>query len=376
MNGSEREQWTGLRSDLEQKLRDAISLNEQMRSQLDSLHDEKERNERELKSQVEAISKRASGVNGWESRYETLDKTHQDLRSELSRQEKVTNEVRNDAADLLRHLRDLSQRTDQNIHREEELVQRVQQLENEAREWKSRYAKAKTQGRNMRTGSVALPTSDARQLGQEPGFCAPDGRVSDLLVTRFQLSIDELLHTARTNDPGQVLVRVKMVTTAVRNIILAVGGNESVQREQGQQLSKLRSKISATASNLITAAKNFAISDGVLPVSLLDAAASHLSTSIVGLLRLVKIRPTPPSELEHEEDANSIIADSPADYYSFSHTRSNTRDNAVYSLPYDTQGTQGNAPEGNLPTNGLPNGNNHHTGSLPANIGKIEELKV
>jgi len=53
---------------------------------------------------------------------------------------------------------------------------------------------------------------------------------------------------------------------------------------------------------LITASKNFVSANGLSPVSLLDAAASHLTAAVVELVRTVKIRPTPAGELEDDDD--------------------------------------------------------------------------
>ena len=72
-----------------------------------------------------------------------------------------------------------------------------------------------------------------------------------------------------------------------------------------KQQAKLKSRVSATANNLITATKNHTSSGGLSPVSLLDAAASHLSTAVVELVKHVKVRPTPEDELEgDDEDAD------------------------------------------------------------------------
>lgn len=57
-------------------------------------------------------------------------------------------------------------------------------------------------------------------------------------------------------------------------------------------LQELKAKVHATLSNLMTASKNHATSFGVSPVSLVDAAASHLSNTVVELVRLLKIRRT------------------------------------------------------------------------------------
>lgn len=74
------------------------------------------------------------------------------------------------------------------------------------------------------------------------------------------------------------------------------------------RLQSLKSKTNATLSNLMTASKNHAMSFGVSPVSLLDAAASHLSSTIVDLVRILKIKRTTssaPSSAQSESRAFS-----------------------------------------------------------------------
>jgi hypothetical protein len=66
------------------------------------------------------------------------------------------------------------------------------------------------------------------------------------------------------------------------------------------RLVALKSKTHATLSNLMTASKNHAMSFGVSPVSLLDAAASHLASTVVDLIRLLKVRRTNPNESGRE----------------------------------------------------------------------------
>lgn len=68
--------------------------------------------------------------------------------------------------------------------------------------------------------------------------------------------------------------------------------NSSLLSSELERLSSLETKTTATLSNLMTACKNHAISFGLSPVSLVDAAASHLSATVVELIRLVKIKRT------------------------------------------------------------------------------------
>ncbi len=68
--------------------------------------------------------------------------------------------------------------------------------------------------------------------------------------------------------------------------------------------------MSSTANNLITASKNFAASAGISPVSLLDAAASHLVAAVVELLANSQDTATPAGELEDDDDGTITPVDS------------------------------------------------------------------
>ena len=68
------------------------------------------------------------------------------------------------------------------------------------------------------------------------------------------------------------------------------GRAASLSEDERDKLYALKSKCNATLSNLTTAARNHATSHGLSPVSLLDAAASHLSMTIIELVRLLHLR--------------------------------------------------------------------------------------
>lgn len=285
--------------------------------------------ERELKVQKgQNIMQQDAGENEWKMRFEDLDRAHQALQAELKQQQNVTNEVKHDAAAFLDEMRALSAQSSRSCEREENLIYQVHKLEDQVNEWKNRYARTKTQLRNLRTSSLGLSLQqpDTTQLR---GFTDQDGLIKGLHVTRYQIAIDELLRAARGNEPASVLPHVKSVVIAVRNISQDIGNVSLNEDEQSQQKIKLRSKISATANNLITASRNFAISDGLSPVSLLDAAASHLTAAVVNLTRVVKIQPTSPTVLEDDDDS-SFIAESPA-YYGIQFDRSSGGGESVNS---------------------------------------------
>jgi G protein-coupled receptor kinase-interacting protein 1 C term len=79
--------------------------------------------------------------------------------------------------------------------------------------------------------------------------------------------------------------------------------------EEDSRIKKLKTRLSATANNLITATKNHAASQGVSPVSLVDAAASHLSATVVDLVKLVKLRPGSTASFDDTRSEHSRYSD-------------------------------------------------------------------
>lgn len=376
-----------MQSDLDDKLTEARNLNNNLQSELDKVRIDHANTEGELRSQVDTLTTEASvGKSEWKARYDNLDKVHQELRSALWRQDKVTTDVKQEAAGFLNQMKALSERSNESQEREEDLVRQIHKFEKELQEWKNRYARKRTQARTLRASAMAisLQQADAGQVANNGGFTSQDGLVKDIHVTRFQIAIDELLQSARGDEPNAVLKSVKPVVIAVRDIIIDLGDTQSSQDEAMQQKYKFKAKVSATANNLITASKNFATSKGLSPVSLLDAAASHLTTSTVELIRLVKIRPTPAQDLE-EQDENDVIADSPADNYGMSRVRESTGADSVYSTVTDPRRSIQHATQSKsakLNQNDFPNGAQYAIGPKSTHgiykypDSKREELRV
>ncbi|KAI9757792.1 MAG: component of the polarisome [Chaenotheca gracillima] len=303
---TERREWSDLRSDLEGKVSEAQSLNDSLQSELDRVRADNDDLEHRVRQGA------SSGGDEWRSRFDTLQRDHSDLQVELREQQQVTEEVRQEATHFLNEMKVLSDQDRQSWEKEEQLVGRIDQLEKEAADWKSRYARTKTQMRNLRASSIGLsvPPPDAGQYAKDGGFASPNGLVKDVHVTKFQIAIDELLRIARSGEPVLVLDYIKSVVMSVRYITHDITSASSADDAGAPLRNKLKARVSATANNLTTAAKNFAASNGISPISLLDAAASHLTSAVVELVRAVKIRPTPAGELE-EDEANLAAGDSP-----------------------------------------------------------------
>ncbi|TEY34763.1 hypothetical protein BOTCAL_0619g00030 [Botryotinia calthae] len=313
---ADRKEWEDLRLDLENRLADAQNLNDTLQSEIDRARDSQANSDRELKSQIEelqiALVDAGKSLGSGDA---DLERENEELRAELRDQQKITEDVRSEAQEFLREMRMLSERSTASYEREEQLETMVNKLEDEVKDWRNRYAKTKTQLRTLRVSSIGLPIQDAAEYAKDTGFTAENGIIKDVHVTKFQVSIDELLHMARTSDPEKVIEYMKNVVINVRQISQDIDKAPQSSAELAQKQAKLKSRLSATANNLITASKNFAGAKGLSPFSLLDAAASHLTTAVIELVRTVKIRPTPAGELEDNGDdtvvSNEVVVPAP-----------------------------------------------------------------
>ncbi|KAL9091089.1 MAG: hypothetical protein Q9165_005016 [Trypethelium subeluteriae] len=326
--GADRAEWDDMRGDLEQKLADAQTLNESIQSELERFRTDSTNTERELRVQLEE-AREAQATKGfdeehnnqgeWQQRYETLQQ-------ELYDQDQIIDEVRREAKQYLAEMRTLTTQSSDALESESRLIAQVHSLEAELQDWKTRYAKARTQLRHLRTSSLGLasqPLQQAGHLARDDTLVAADGLVADVHVTRFQLAVDELLATARQPEgQGQrTLDAMKGVVMATRAItadcdaggihtptsagaLVSPEGRPEAGAGQmtptSKNPSRLKGRVSATANNLITAAKNHAGAQGLAPVSLLDAAASHLVMGVVELVRVCRVRST--GEGEEGED--------------------------------------------------------------------------
>ncbi|KNG87983.1 cell polarity protein [Aspergillus nomiae NRRL 13137] len=329
---SERQEWEDLKLDLESKISKVEDLNSSLQTELDKVRTEHDAMERELRSQVDGASQEGAGDAELQARFADLEVKHKGLQAELQEQQQVTEEVRREAAGFLMEMKALSEQSHSRWEHEERLSSEVHRLEEEVKQWKSRYAKAKTQLRHLRASSTGIELhSDVNAIAKDNAFLQENGLVKDVHVTKFQISIDELLRIARFDDYNLVMQQIKAVVIAVRHVLHDV--EVASDREDGLSASRTKAtrKVSATANNLITASKNFASSCGLSPVSLLDAAASHLSTAVVDLIRLVKIQPSPAGDLNEDDEEQLAHMKSP-DYFSVAPSQGRFSNNgSIYS---------------------------------------------
>ena len=147
--------------------------------------------------------------------------------------------------------------------------------------------------------SYVLPAATSALFLQKPKFddqlpVSADGVIPDVHLTAFLTAIDSLLSAGRGNAPTRVLTPMKSVVNAVTNILDDVRSHS----RRYSDLHALEERVEATLSNLVAASKTHATSLGLSPVSLLDAAASHVSAAVTELGRVVLLRRATKAEQE------------------------------------------------------------------------------
>lgn len=325
-SADERGEWTTLREQLEQKALEAQQLNDSLEQELaayksksqddDEIRNQHDQNLQLVRDENDSLKKQLKVHEGNANATGRI----QELEEELARQEKISNEVRDEATTYLKEMRDLSRQNDKAIEQEEAMAAKIAKLEKDNNEWRQRYAKIKAQNKQLRASTMGLGLQsgfDSGSLVRQEGLISEGGLVRDTDVTRFQLSVDELLKVARQTSTDSMLESVKAVVISVQAITAAVRTEgypspapspltSETNMQQAPSVSKLKARVTGTANSLITATKQHAASHGLSPVALLDAAASNLTSSVVELIKAVHIRPSNKSEFQDLEAADEL----------------------------------------------------------------------
>lgn len=230
-------------------------------------------------------------TDDWEKKYKILEE-------ELRQQQLVTDQVRSEASNFLEEMRTLAE--NDSSWSSEKQSQQIDALKQEVNEWKARYAKSKTQVKNLRASTYGTKTAFAQPhvTSIEMIYTSPYGIVNDESVSKFQVAMDEFIFQSRASPSKGLLDHLHGVVIATRVITQEVGSdpidnmsnlNPDVDQLQSD-LANATSLVSATANHLITSTRNHSTSGGLSPIFLLDAAASDLSAAVIDLIKLAKVK--------------------------------------------------------------------------------------
>lgn len=237
------------------------------------------------------------------------------LQAEVADQEQIVQDLRAEVESLVHEVQQLSGRNEELVAEKDQDLVVIRDLNQQVQTFKRKYDQAKTELRQYKATSQLYVVQQPK--AEELMLPSPNGVISDVNVTAFQTSIDELLSAARSTTPSNALIAMKSVvlaTTLVTDDIAKFEQSSSNQLspEDSDSLMQLKPKISTSLNNLMTACRNHASSHGMSPVSLLDAAASHVSMTVVELVKLLKVRSATQAEKDqfeaHFASANGGVA--------------------------------------------------------------------
>ncbi|KAN0074507.1 hypothetical protein V8E55_011919 [Tylopilus felleus] len=275
-----------------------------------------EQREKELRDGHQRIKLLEEEIDGFRKRAEehgAVIRTLQKELDELHRLERLEDEhgglmsrgdsdmieqLRSDMEDLMTELADLGRRNDELMTAKDADLALIRDLDNQLKEHKRKHELAKTELRSVKaTSQLYMPVP--KMDDQMP--MAADGRLIDIPVTAFVSGTDSLLAAGRTNAPTRVLMPMKAVVNSTSAIIEDVRVYELRPTRVNvdiHHLRSLRERLEATLSNLVAATKTHAMSSGMSPVSLLDAAASRVSATVTDISRMICIRKATRAEQE------------------------------------------------------------------------------
>lgn len=226
-------------------------------------------------------------------------------------------------------LTDLSRRNDELMSAKDSDLVIIRDLDSQLKDYKRKYEQAKTELRSVK-GSIHVQVHYVYTRWRADSSCSatsqlylqapklddqlpvsPDGGLLDIHVTAFVSAIDNLLTAGRSNAPTRVLTPMKAVVNSVTAILDDVRTFERrIQRERSDvdldALRALRERAEATLSNLVAASKTHATGSGMSPVSLLDAAASHVSLTVTEIGKTICIRKATRNEQEQASAVSSV----------------------------------------------------------------------
>ncbi|KAJ2662459.1 component of the polarisome [Coemansia sp. RSA 1200] len=205
--------------------------------------------------------------------------------------------------------------------------ERAQFIERE-RDLKSKLDEARSKLRKLKTTSVfAMDHGDA-DLVPPPVFVNSGGVIRPSSVRVFQEAVEDLLSAVRSDDMQHDLPAAQSSVEASCGEIKAdIHAYEAANADNPElwplaantsvRISEVVANLDQNLQSLIVAVDKHMNSMGVLPMSFLEAAASHLATSVVEIVKLLKVcfdeskaAPRINTDNDHgslEESTNNII---------------------------------------------------------------------
>ncbi|CAO3624788.1 unnamed protein product [Mucor hiemalis] len=230
-------------------------------------------------------------IRQMEDQYKKLNDKYDTLNREYSEQQEAVRTVKQETKQMLDELKRLAIVNEELLSEKEKTDAIILKLQGELKEWQIKYEKTRIELRSIKASSIT--EFDHTKSIINENFLQPsrDGFISQDHIFSYQANIDNLLTVARSSNPSQVINVMKNIVTVCRCITEDVETQEeTLFTETKNSLYNLKTRFSASLSDLLIAGKYHASGMGISPVSLLDRLAGHLTSVIVELVKLLGMR--------------------------------------------------------------------------------------
>lgn len=300
---------------LQARIRELEQALEQQREQLQTSRQQLDERHGALQTATRELQQHQSALATLRAEYQALETSHataareaaavdeagwkrelERMQRDTQQQQQFVQELRTEVASLLEELRRLSVRNDAMTSDKESDVAIIRDLHTQMSSYKRQYDQVKSELDATKAASSQRWVQSMRS--DEWMHVSEHGLVADTHLVSFHASIDELLAASRSSTPSSVLVAMKSVVLSTTLINEDVAKNEH-QPDQGlehltpqqrEDVQSLKVSLNEALSNLMNACRNHANAQGLAPVSLIDAAATHVAMAVAEMAKLVKLR--------------------------------------------------------------------------------------
>ncbi|ORX51619.1 hypothetical protein DM01DRAFT_1337123 [Hesseltinella vesiculosa] len=250
--------------------------------------------EREMTSMKNRLNQLQDEYNRLDELYRKLERDHHD-------QQEMVQTVKQETTDLMKELSKLSKENDQLKGDKDSAERQIKDLRKEVGDWEAKYQHAKIELRQVKgADDKDLPRQDfIKENHLQP---SRSGAISYDSVLRYQGGLEDLLRSIRTKSPTDVLNTVRSVVLVCKSMTEDVEHCEArgiLPSDKQAKVLALKKPFSNGLAHLVAVTKTHINSMGLSPVMLVDVAASHLTATVIDLVKLLGMNPdlrgAPPS---------------------------------------------------------------------------------
>ena len=230
-----------------------------------------------------------------------------------TRLEKEKEELKSQVIKLIEEVKNLGEREEARFLAEERTRDYIHSLESQLRDMRDKLGIVKSEVDRFKRSSGLQPPLPDNSINNQANISVNEyGGVRFENLTGLQNAIDDLIVAGRSSSPSFVLNVMKpivgYVTAIQTDIETWLNSNNDQSREENGRLNVLKERMIATLDNLMTATRNHAMGGGLSPISLLDAAASHVAVSAIEIAKLIGLK-----QSVNIKDINDDVLDNDGD---------------------------------------------------------------